>query len=83
MISEHFLYNKTAIVDDDDDLPDTVEDVDEDQEEGDQQGHPARHHLWLDKEADPANNHKHTARQVHLQHYNTRYGMAGTPTHLN
>ena len=68
MISEHFLYNKTNIDDDDDDdIPDTVEDVDEDQEEGDQQGHPAWHHLWLDKKTNPTNNHKHEAGQVHLR----------------
>ena len=70
MILEHFLYNKTTIVDSDDDendeVPDTIEDIDEDQEESDQQGHPARHHLWLDKKTNPANNHKHEARQVHL-----------------
>ena len=74
MLSKHEIYSV---------LPDTVADVDEDQEEGDQHGHPeqeesvqqraivtaspARDNLWLDQEADPAHDHKHGARQVHLQ----------------
>ena len=40
-------------------LPDTVENINKDQEEGDQHGHPARHHLGLHQEADPAHYHKH------------------------
>ena len=48
-------------------FPDAVEDVDEDEEEGDQKPHPARHHLGLDQEADPAGHHEHEARQVHLE----------------
>ena len=48
-------------------FPDAVEDVDEDEEEGDQEPHPARHHLGLDQEADPAGHHEHEARQVHLE----------------
>ena len=48
-------------------IPDTVEDVDKDQEEGDEHGHPARDNLRLHQETDPANNHKHGTRQVHLK----------------
>ena len=33
--------------------------INKDQEEGDQHGHPARHHLGLYQEADPAHYHKH------------------------
>ena len=48
------------------DRPDAVENIDEDEEESDQHGHPARHHLGLDQEADPADDHKHGAGEVDL-----------------
>ena len=42
-------------------LPDTVENINEYKEQGDQEPHPAGHHLRLDQEADPAHNDKHAA----------------------
>ena len=47
-------------------IPDTVEDIDQDEEQSDEQGHAARHHLGLDEEGDPGDDHKHAARQVNL-----------------
>ena len=51
---------------DDQDSPDTVEDVDEDDEEGDEERHPAGDDLGLDGERDPRHHDEHQAGQVHL-----------------
>ena len=55
----HFLGGGNA--------PDAVEDVDEDEEEGDEERHPAGHHLRLDEEGHPRHHHEHARREVHLQ----------------
>ena len=43
---------------------DGVEDVDEDEEDGDEETHPARDALGVDKEADPADHDKEAGREV-------------------
>ena len=54
-------------------LPDAIKDVYEHEEQGDQQRHPARHHLRLDEEAHPTGHHEHEARQINLTYFNLNY----------